>query len=952
MSDGNRSGASRPQERLDSPELLGRDKELAAVADALDQARQGTSAALAIRGGAGIGKSALLERSAATAAGFRVRRTVGVESELELSFAALGDLLASDCGAGPGEKLSHRRAALAGALGLGPPVPGDRFLVAAGALELVIALSEEEPLLIVVDDAQWIDAPSAEVISFVSRRLGADRVALLVACRDDESGPLPMGHLPTLDLSPLSEQQAAVLFDREVGPQPELGFREKALPLAAGNPLAICSFARDAGGLVQNLDSAESLPERLVSGFGRDFDRLDPDERAATILAAVGNVETYAVIEAALSIASVGRSAIERCLTLGIFAVADGCLQFRHPLVRLAIQARCSEAERSWAHRALEEACVTQGLEERAAWHAASVSSLPDEQIACRLEQAAQSARERSTFSAPADLLRRAAELSTTGDDAGRRWLMAAREGLIAGSLGHASADLDRATPLLQGTPEQLDAQELRAMVQAFVGPISSVADLVVPAAVAVADTDPVRASMLLASAVSPLCMTGGVERASALARQALDLVSNAPSEAAMPAKLAMLATASMRGRTDETRVLLDEFLGDPATVANSSPSMPVEAAPWLAAPLMWLGHVDQSREILVDAVQRARETNALGVLPLPLGFLAELELRRGDWIAAVALAGEAVELGESIGAEATVGYPLLTTAAMVAACRGQVQQCTDVVDRALEVSRAMGTTSFESFGLAALTMLSMSDGDWTAAAEQMTVLADEVANSGVTMPTTVPVLLSRAEALHRSGLDAEAAKHSELLSEEAKRTQIPLVLAIAARTRALREPQQAEAHLDEALKWHAQDGDPFEEARTFLIAGELARRARKNIEARVPLRSALLTFRRLEATPWIERATSELRAAGADDPQDRSDLNVVATLTPRELRVALAVAEGGTNREVAATLFISPKTVDYHLGKVFRKLSVRTRTELATTISRLRFEDGAGAEGAPSSGN
>ena len=215
-------------------------------------------------------------------------------------------------------------------------------------------------------------------------------------------------------------------------------------------------------------------------------------------------------------------------------------------------------------------------------------------------------------------------------------------------------------------------------------------------------------------------------------------------------------------------------------------------------------------------------------------------------------------------------------------------------------------------------------------------------------MPTAIPVLLSHAEVLYRSGSRDEALSLATELSATADRTKIPLVEAVAARTMALCDPENAEAHLDEANRLHGLAGDGFEQARSWLITGELLRRSRRNVEARGPLRAALTTFRRLQAEPWAHRASSELRAAGAEDPAALQQDESIATLTPRELRVALAVAEGGTNRDVAATLFISAKTVEYHLGKIFRKLDVKSRTELASLLARLAVADAGVHPAAP----
>lgn len=904
---------------------VGRTAECDRIELLLDAARHGRSGAVILRGEAGIGKSVLLRYAADRAADMKVLEARGVESESELPFAGLSELLRpalDDLDA-----LSEAQsAALRGALALGPSEASDRFAVYTAVVSLLAAAAEPAALLCLIDDAQWLDSASAEALLFAARRLEAEGVALLVAAREEEEAGFEARGLEHLHLRGLDPEAAAALIAVHAPEPPVPEVAERLVCETAGNPLALAELSRllSDGQLAGREPIGEPLPAGASAerSFRRRLGGLSERARKALLLAAAEAGGDLGPILAAARALGVETSAFEEAEAAGLVAVAEVRLSFSHPLVRSAAYSCASPAERRDAHRALSETFS----DERRAWHLAAAAFGPDEEVARALEQAADSSRERRGYAAAAAALERAARLSPDEIPRAKRLFGAADAARHGGRTQQALRLLARA---LEGASEpQLRAaiKHARGRIELFHGRAQAAHGLLVAAAAGVERLDSELAASMLADAALASLLAGDAAGAVETGRRARRMSQLEGGVAELITKL-ILGTALYRvGQVGEALQLVQSA----ATMAESDRLEP-EYRVHAAHVLTWAGDYARARALLRTVIDEIRTTGALGVLPFALYASSGLDSRTGRWISAYADASEAVRIATDTDNPFWRCHAL-GCLALVEAGQGRDEQCRAHAFEALALARSLDIEYPREIG-DALGLLELGLGRPDEAIghlEPVTRIAvEEAGGQPVLARASLPDLV---EAYVRSGRPPPK-ELVDGLAGPAEAAESPSFCALAERCRGLlAADEEFDARFTEALRLHELAGMPFATARSALSYGERLRRSGRRVESRAQLRAALEIFLRLGAQPWAERAERELEATG--ESVRRRDASVAEELTPQELQIALVVARGATNREAGAALFISPKTVEYHLGRVYRKLGVRSRTELARLVA------------------
>lgn len=919
--------------------LLGRAPERAALAALLADARAGRSGALLLRGEPGIGKTALLQETIGQAAGMRVLYTRGVESEAELTFAGLTELL------GPILELrteipALQAASLAGALGVGDPVPYGRFPLLAGTLSLLAAAAEREPLLVVLDDALWLDAPSAEALIFVARRLRFEGIALLLAQRSEDLRGFVAAGIATLDLNGLDAASVGELVGAHRGVAVSGDVARELRAATGGNPLAL----RTAAELLDEdqLRGARPLPhplpvgEQLSAAFVARVAQLPAATvQALTVLAAAGASEA-ARLDDALAALDLALADLQPAEDAGLVELGGRPPALAHPLLRSALYQAAPAARRREIHAAL--AAVLDDGDERRAWHLAAAAAGPDERLAAELERTAGAAGGRGGHMTAAALLERAAELSPDADAQAHRLHRAAAEAHLGGRPSWAMQRVEQALGLAREPRLRAEIAHMRGSLEQYAGSTARARELLVAEAEAIRRADSSAtgqrlATLILLDAAATSILAGDIVAAHATATAAAQVaravegtVGAAP--AALEQTLAMVRGAPPSpGRLG---AIAERLLG--------ASDLPVGAL-WLAQfainDLVFSEEYDAAQAALERMVGALRAVSAFGVLPLPLIALAELHFRTGRWISAYGAAHEAIEIAQAAD-ELSFAAMALATAARIEAATGREQECAAHAAQAHELARAVGVRPASVHASAAEGLAALGRGAAEDAIRHLTRVCEQVARDGVEHPAVIQWAPDLVEAHLRAGDREAAARALALLEARAQRSRHTWALAAAARCRGLLdEPEAGERSFAEALEWHARTATPFEQARTQLCLGERLRREGRRAEAREPLEAALATFTQLGAEPWSRRAREELGATTpALRPADDTAL-ALARLTSQELRVASVIAAGATNREAAAALFLSPKTVNAHLESIYRKLAIKRRSQLARILAQ-----------------
>ncbi len=901
-----------------------------------DRARDGRGGALIVRGEPGIGKTALLETARERAGSMRVAEAAGVESEAGLPFAALGELAAPLLD-GLDSLPEPQAAALSAALALAPVTYAatDRLAIFAGFLGLIGSATRERPLLLLIDDAHWLDRSSAECIGYAARRLAGHRAALLVAARPESSAePLGGGGVEELMLRGLGRADALLLLADAGLADP---VAEAVLDLCLGNPLALLELPSMLSDTQRRgaapIESPPAPDGALADAFERRVASAGPEAAALMLVAAASFDRALEPVIAAARELGIDDTALESCEATGLLETTGGGFRLAHPLLRGAVYGGAAPADRRRAHRALADHTPPDSR----AWHLAAAAVGPDDEVAGELDRAAERASARGAHEAAADTLERAARLSSNAADRWRRLFAAG----ISAALGGA---YERGAALLEASGETADAsmrvrsRHMLAMVT-LNGGIRGVHEsyrLLTEEAAQIEPIDPALAAQLHADAGVTATVAGVCDLVLASASAAVAcLPDDAPASIRAQVESIHGMGLGLKGRTAEAAAALDRagaLLGDvdPVSPAAQSTSFALMGR-------FCTGDVARLREETRRFAELARASRSLGILPWFQLQAADAAYRLGAWDEAEREADEAVANGEVSSQLGPLSVALIIRARIHAARGREAEAHADAV-RGVEIADPVGYGSPRLWSLACLGFLELGLGhaeDAIEVLEQAHLLADL---SGLEDPLIVPWAPDLVEAYARAGRDAQAEELAALLGAQAERSRAPLALAFAARCRGLVAAEDFESEFDRALELHPDADSPFETARTLLAFGTRLHRARRRVEARERLRRALEVFEGLRSPPWTEQARGQLRAAGALERRRFSDPD---QLTAQELRVAQAVARGLTNREVAAELFLSPKTIDFHLGRVYRKLGIHSRAELATLVAH----DELGAE-------
>ncbi|MFG2000866.1 ATP-binding protein [Spirillospora sp. NPDC048911] len=915
--------------------LYGRTTELQVVGGLAEGARNGVSGVLVVRGEPGIGKSALLDGAAATAGGMRVLRGVGIESEAQLPFAGLHLLLR------PAlhrlERLPEpQQRALEGAFGLGPAVPADRMLVGLAVLTLLAELADESPLLCLVDDAQWLDRPSAEALLFAARRLGAEPVAMILAVREGET-PFPAPGLPELRLTGLGPQDAAALVDDQAaGLSPAVRYR--VLAEAGGNPLALielpAALTTGAGGRLGDLSGdlsqqpGASLPltGRLQAAFHGQAARLPAATRALLLVAAADDTgELPIVLAAAKALSSVELHDLPPALDAGLIRLDEvgRRLSFRHPLVRAAVYQGAPLDRRLAAHRALADALPGTDQAGRRAWHLATAATGPDEHAAAELERAAAQAARRNGHSAAAAAYERAAGLTADETNQGRLLTHAAESAIEAGELRGARSFAERARPRVTDPPTAARLVLVLSAAHAGEGALRASHDLLLAEVARIRKDDPHGAVTLLMEAFGNVWFGGDRDMAVQTATQ-LDEIELDPGDRLRPVReLQDWIVSLVIGRaTDRLPPMADVVAASREIYAGDTRTLMEIAGLELVA-----GRDAEAYGLAAEITAEARAKGYVGTLPAALYHVAAAQTNLGRYRDALASAAEADDIGRDTGqwrwsslANGVMAY--------LAAIEGDERRCRDLAVRTRTEAAGRIFSPGASRAEWALALLDLGGGRAEATLKRLEDLGRGGGRHQLASERSVPDLI---EAAVRIGEPARAAGPFTRFEAAARRIGRPPIDALAERCRALlSSDDRAGEHYAAALRSHEEDSRPFEHARTELLYGEWLRRARRKSEAREHLRAALETFDRIGARPWAERAHTELDATGLAVKHNRQAPGPLAQLTPQELQIVRLAAQGLSNRDIAAQLFLSPRTVGHHLYKAYPKLGVASRGELA----------------------
>ncbi|MGN9846822.1 AAA family ATPase [Nonomuraea sp. H19] len=906
-------------------ELYGRKPEADTIAELLAGARAGTSSSLVLRGEPGIGKTALLDHAAAAAGDMRLVRGTGVEFEAELPFSGLQLLLRPALGslaALPGPQ----REALEAVFGLGPAAGSEPMLVGLAVLSLLAEHADETGLLCLVDDAQWLDRASRDTLLFAARRLHAEGVVMIFAARDGE-GSFPAPGLPELRLSGLAPEAAAALLDRHpLAP----AVRYRVLAEAGGNPLALLelpvALASEGGSAFS--PGALPLTSRLQLAFHGQVSRMPEACQSLLLVAAADETGELAVIlraAAALGAAVEDLSPAERA-GLVLRGDADGTtIRFRHPLIRAAVYQRAPLGQRLAVHRALAAALGSPEHADRRAWHLAAAATGADEEAAAALESTAARARERSGHVAAAAAYERAARLSVEPAARAHREALAAEAALEAGDLERARAFGGRAARRLEEAPAvKARIAQVRALADFWQGSYPAAHRLLLDGAELIRDTDPGQAAVLLIQAVHTSWYLGERQLAATLDR----LIALPLDDADPLAPVGPYLVHLDRGRCERPPPL-----GDILAAVRRRGRAPDQALMILCGAALALGQDADAYELATALAAEHRARGGAGRLPTVLFFMVEGEVFTGRHLDALATTTEALGLARDTGQQQWVSQ-FSSVLAYLDAAKGEEAACRRNAEQGLAGATAGAVSPGAPWAHWSLGLLDLGLGRAEAALARFERLTREPMRHHICATRSTPDLVESAV---RVGAPERAAEPLARFERWAGSVRQPWADALVLRCRGLlAADDQAEAFYTAALELHDQDGRALEYARTALLYGEWLRRARRKAEARGSLNDALEVFDRLGMRPWAERTRGELTATGAQDQGARPAEGVAAGLTPQELQIARLAAQGLSNRDIAAQLFLSHRTVGYHLYKAYPKLGVASRGELKDFADQL----------------
>jgi DNA-binding NarL/FixJ family response regulator len=896
--------------------LAGRDAERAAIAALLDAARTGSGGALLVRGVAGSGKSTLLATALTDAAGMTVLRTSGVESESPLAFAALQRLLwplRARIDTLPAPQRAALRAALGEAEG-----EGDRFLTFLGTLSLLADAAEDAPVLAIVDDAHWLDDASAAALLFAARRLQAEPVALLFAARDGDARRFDAGDLPTVVLGGVTGADADALLATHAGGEIDPAVREQLVAGTGGNPLALIELAGVLTGEQLSGRAPMPTPLPLTGGveraFGDRYRRLDEPAQRFLLVTAADDTGRLTVIRDAAERLDAGDAALDDAEKAGLLRVDGGVVSLYHPLVRSAVYRAATSAQRRAVHRALADVLTSDP--DRRAWHLAAAADRPDDTVVAALDGVAERAAARGGHEAAAAAWARAAELTGGGEDRGRRLYLAATSAWLG-------AHPSRAAALATAAAADVTEPRLRAQLLTLQGQIewntrslNDGYDLILQAAQVAAGADETMAAHLAMLAASLSAFGARSPRAV----NPVALVSEPTPDAPPRVRAAWALLQGFGAVAGQHWAAAAESFRSAFAVTDADPVDDDHVLqPNLGIAAFLIDDDERGLRLHEHQLTAARAAGALSMVEHALTRGFHSQIATGGWSKAAGAAAEALPLAASTGHPGLTALPTAELA-LIAALRGDA-----VADRHLTVVSAIR----EAHPIGITDGLAVDLTHWArglrAATQPATALHHLEQIGGPALRRMAA--LDLFDAAVRGGRPDVARTWLAELEQFAAGTGAPGATAVVEHGRALLADDDAEIHFARALAAHADSPRLPDRARTHLAYGEHLRRARRRVDAREQLRTALALFEDLGASPWAERAAAELRASG--ETARRRDVSTTTELTAQERQVTALVRQGLSNRDAAAQLFVSPRTVDFHLRNVFSKLGVTSRAEL-----------------------
>jgi DNA-binding CsgD family transcriptional regulator len=897
-------------------ELVGRERELVALEHLLETVRNGGSASLFVHGDPGIGKSALLERLICSATGFRVLRAIGVEGEIDLPYAGLQqlcrpllptiDLLPPPQGQ-----------ALQAAFGLTSGEVSDRYLVGLAVLSLLSEGAATQPILCVVDDAQWLDAETRQALAFVARRVAADSVGLAIAGRE-RNGDLES--LPVLHVDGLPPADARALLDSVVVGHLDGPVRERFLAETGGNPLALRELPRTltaaeaATGVYR--EPAESLSSRIEQIFQQRVESLPDDTRLLLVLAAADPVGDPLLLHRAASALGISMDAADAAEEAGLIETTIRWA-FCHPLVRSAAYRSASPRDRRAAHRALAEVTDAEIDPDRQAWHLGQAIVEPDEDVAARLEQTAARAKARGGLLAAGAFLERAATLTPNAGDRAARTLAGAETTYQAGSMAAVQRLLTAIDP---GHLDELGAARLELLQAQLAleldGPDEKKFRSLL---VAVERLDPLDSSRarhahLLAVEWAYYLSTSPVLEAVAALGASRATATDDPSELMLLGMSRLLRQGYPAG----TDLLLKALRLLSAKESLTEADLPVLPRAVGMAFASW--DFDSLESLSRHALALARESGALSELIKALRYWADANVAGGDFVAAERALAEAETLADATGASRM--FDVVQTALAPAWLAASRFEETEALKR-IEIQADL-LAPYNAFWLRAIAYNGA--GRYNAAFD-----AAQRASDGHPTGTYGLALPELVEAAVRCGKVEDARAAFEALRDRTQRSGTDWALGLEARCNALLtdEAATAEPLYREAVELLGRARTLPDLGRTQLVYGEWLRREQRRVEAREQLHGSYALFCEIGMQGYAERARRELAATG-ETSRKRTD-ETRADLTPQEIQIALLALEGLTNPQIGARLFLSARTIEWHLRHIYPKLGIRSRRELHT---------------------
>ncbi len=919
-----------------SPLLRGRRGECERLDGQLQRMAGGQSSVLVLRGEAGVGKSALLEYVAEKSSGYRIVRAVGVQSEMELAYAGLHQLctvMLDRVAKLPGPQ----RDALLVAFGLQQGATPEPSAVAVAVLGLLSDAAETTPLVCLIDDAQWLDRASAQALAFVARRLFAERVAMVFAVREPIDLPELAG-LPELVVGGLADNDARLLLASVVPGRLDERVRDRIVAETRGNPLALLELPRGmtpadlAGGF--GLPGAGTLTGRIEQVFTRRVESLPSDSRELLLLAAAEPLGDVTLLWRAAERLGIGSDAAAPAEEAGLIEFGIR-VRFRHPLVRSAAYRGATPRERQQAHHALAEVTDPGADPDRRAWHRAQATAGLDETVAAELEGSATRAHRRGGEAAAAAFLQRAAELTPDPARRGERALAGAQAKIEAGAPEAAAALLGMAQLAPLDDYQRARSQRLRAQITLALSRGSDAVPLLLEAAEGLAafNTDLAR-DMRLEVFAAAIYAGHPEDDPEVQQLAAAALAEPVPTQPPHPVDslargLATVFTDGFAAGAPTLWAALEGFRRADKTDARTNRWL------WLACRVAFDLYDEQlSEEMARRGLRRAREAGALGVLPIALNFRAGLHIHAGEFAAASALAEEAAAISAMTGTA-----PLVYTAPLMAAIRGDEARAAPLLDAAEQDAVGRGQRLALSMLGSARAILFNGTGRYE---EALRAAVAACAHDGLALYALA--LIELVEAAARSGQPQLGASALERLAVRTQASNTDWALGLEARSRALlAEGPSAETLYEEAVTRLARGHVGFHLARAQLVYGEWLRRENRRADARRQLGAAHDLFASFGAEAFVERARRELLATG--ETARRRTPDSLSLLTPQETQIARLAGDGLTNPEIGAQLFISPRTVEYHLRKVFPKLDISSRKDLQRALAGVPSPAAGGSD-------